>query len=146
VGSNWEPGVFSLSIDASDNATIDGNAMSVSSGLYSSSSGDTSGLYLDIDGDVSSASVYLGRSIVSSLQNLISSYLVSNNDIDNRISNYNDNLTELQDELISFDERMVSLRERYTEKYAVLNNVMQSVKSTQTSLDNMIEAWKGSMR
>jgi flagellar capping protein FliD len=41
---------------------------------------------------------------------------------------------------------MVSLRERYTEKYAVLNNVMQSVKSTQTSLDNMIEAWKGSMR
>jgi flagellar capping protein FliD len=77
---------------------------------------------------------------------LISSYLVSNNDIDNRISNYNDNLTELQDELISFDERMVSLRERYTEKYAVLNNVMQSVKSTQTSLDNMIEAWKGSMR
>lgn len=146
VGSNWEPGVFNLSIDASDNATIDGNAMTVSSGLYHSSSGDTNGLYLDIDGDVSSASIYLGRSIVSSLQDLISSHLVSNSDIDNRISNYNDNVAELQDDLISFDEKMVSLRERYTEKYAVLNSVMQSVKSTQTSLDNMIEAWKGSMR
>ncbi len=121
--------------------------MTVSSGLYHSSSGDTNGLYLDIDGDISSASIYLGRSIVSSLQDLISSHLVSNSDIDNKISNYNDNVAELQDDLISFDEKkMVSLRERYTEKYAVLNSVMQSIKSTQTSLDNMIEAWKGSMR
>jgi len=145
IGTDWEAGVYSLSVDASDNATIEGVAMSVSSGLYYSSSGDTTGLYLDVNGDVSSASIYLGRSVVSSLTELISSYLISNSEIDNRISNYNDNVTELQDQLLALDEKMVSLRERYTEKYSALNRVMQSVKSTQTSLDNMIDSWKGLM-
>jgi flagellar hook-associated protein 2 len=144
-GNNWTGGNYALSIDDNGDADIGGRSMTLSSGVYSISEGNPNGLRLDVPDGVTSATIYMGRSMVSQLQQYIDTMLARNNDIDNVINRYNSDISDYDDKLSALDDRMSNLRERYVTKFAAMNNVLASVKKTQEGLDNMMDSWRGLM-
>ena len=54
------------------------------------------------------------------------------------MSGYNDDLAAL-------DESINRLRLRHEAQFAAMNAAVASLKETEKTLDNMMEAWKGSM-
>lgn len=141
-GANWTPGTYALTVDGSGNATIDGDTMTLSNGVYSSNSGNTKGLVLEIGSGVTSATVYMGRSAVGALRLMADDYLKSNNDLDAKINSYRDDVTRYEEDLDNLDEKMAFLRGNYVERFARMDSLMQMMKSTEQSLTNMMDAWR----
>jgi len=144
-GTNWTPGTYALTVDGFGNATIDGDTMTLSNGVYSSYLGNTKGLALEIGSGVTSASVYMGRSSVGALRLMADQYLKSNNILDTKINSYRDDVTDYQEDLNNLDEKMEIIRANYVERYARMDTLLQMMKSTEQSLSNMMDAWRGSM-
>lgn len=145
VGNDWEAGTYTLTFDGTD-AVIDDENMVLSNGLYTSSSGNTDGLSLVIASSVTSSSIYMGRSIISSLQIIASNMLETGSDLENNISTYNENLEDYKDELLKLQDQIDSITQNYEERFSRMNAIMEQTKSTETSITNMMDAWKGMMQ
>ena len=145
TGTSWTPGNYSLTVDGSGNATINATAMSLSNNVYSSTSGNTNGLTLEIGAGITNATISMGRSVVGSLKLIAKDYLKSNNDLDVKISRYQKDIVNYQEDLDALDNKMSYLRANYVERYAKMNSLMQMMKSTEDTLSNMMDSWKGSM-
>jgi flagellar hook-associated protein 2 len=145
VGDDWTEGNYTLSIDANGDANINGSAMILSSGVYSISEGDPNGLRLDVPDGVTSATIYMGRSMISQMQQYIDTMLARNNDIDGIISRYRNDISDYEDKLSALDNRMASLRKRYVSQFSAMNNVLASAKKTREGLTNMMDTWRGMM-
>lgn len=145
IGDEWTEGSYTLSIDANRNATINGSAMNLSSGVYTISEGDPNGLRLNVPDGVTSATIYMGRSMINQLQQYIDTMLVRNNDIDGIISRYRKDITDYDDKLSILDDRMANLRDRYVRQFSAMNNVLASAKKTREGLTSMMDTWRGMM-
>lgn len=145
VGNDWKAGVYNLTYDGTD-AVIDDENMMLSNGLYTSISGNTDGLSLIIDPSVTNSSIYMGRSIISSLQIIASKMLETGSDLENNISTYNENISEYNNELLKLQDQIDFITKNYEERYSRMNAVMEQIKSTETSITNMMDAWKGMMK
>ena len=145
VGDNWTGGNYALSIDDNGDAAIDDDAMTVVSGVYRISEGNANGLRLDVPDGVTSATIYMGRSMVSQLQQYIDTMLARNNDIDNVIDRYNSDISDYDDKLSALDNRMTSLRERYVTQFSAMESLVASLKKTEEGLNNMMDSWRGMM-
>ena len=145
VGDDWTEGNYTLSIDANGDANINGSAMILSSGVYSISEGDPNGLRLDVPDGVTTATIYMGRSMISQMQQYIDTMLARNNDIDGIISRYRNDISDYEDKLSALDNRMASLRKRYVSQFSAMNNVLASAKKTREGLTNMMDTWRGMM-
>lgn len=145
VGNDWKAGAYNLTYDGTD-AVIDDENMVLSNGLYTSTSGNTDGLSLIIDPSVTSSSIYMGRSIISSLQIISSKMLETGSDLENNISTYNENIDDYNNELLKLQDRIDFITKNYEERYSRMNAVMEQIKSTETSITNMMDAWKGMMQ
>jgi flagellar capping protein FliD len=146
TGTDWVGGVYDLVYTDANNVTIDSVDMTVSDTIYTSSSGSTDGLILDIGSNVSTASVYLGRSALSALRLSIADYLITGNQINNKITTYSDDISDYETDLVDLTARMESLRSNYTEKYSAMNAVLESSKSSSDFLTNMMDAWKSNLK
>lgn len=144
-GDNWTGGSYALSIDGNGDAAIDNVAMTLSSGEYRISEGDANGLRLDVPDGVTSATIYMGRSMVSQLQQYIDTMLARNNDIDNVIDRYNSDISDYDDKLSALDDRMASVRERYVSQFSAMESLVASLKKTEEGLSNMMDSWRGMM-
>ena len=51
-----------------------------------------------------------------------------------------------QEDKDALDEKMNSLKERYNEQFGAMEAAIAAMKSTETTITNMMEAWKGSMK
>ncbi len=145
IGDDWTSGVYELVIDGDGNATIDDAEMSLLAGTYRTSEGATNGLRLDVSANVTESTIYMGRSLVSKLQSFASALLENNNDIDIVIDRYNDDISTYDDKLDTLDNRMTSLRERYVSQFTAMQSLVASLDNTKEGLDNMMDAWRGSM-
>ena len=67
-------------------------------------------------------------------------------DIADKISDLNTNLSQYQQDKSALDNRMDSLKERYNEQFGAMEAAIAAMKSTETTITNMMEAWKGSMK
>ena len=119
--------------------------MTLISGVYRISEGNANGLRLDVPDGVSSATIYMGRSMVSQLQQYIDTMLARNNDIDNVIDRYNSDISDYDDKLSALDNRMTSLRERYVTQFSAMESLVASLKKTEEGLNNMMDSWRGMM-
>jgi len=142
---SWKGGTYALAADGNGAATLDGTPITATNGVYRVNTGDASGLSLTIPASVSNETIYMGRSIVSQLEQYVDTLLARNNDIDTLISRYNDDIADFDDKLASLDARMTSLKDRYTTQFAAMETLVASLKNTEKSLDNMMESWKGMM-
>ena len=55
---------------------------------------------------------------------------------------YKTNNTDIAKKLVELEQREVLLKSRYTDQFGAMEQAMTQFNSTQTLLDNFIEAWK----
>lgn len=145
IGDSWTGGQYTLAIDDDGNATIDEAEMSLLAGTYRISEGAANGLRLNVPADVTSATIYMGRSLVSKLQSFAETLLSRNNDIDTVIDRYNDDISDYDDKLAKLDSRMATMQERYVAQFGAMEMLVASLDKTKEGLNNMMDAWRGSM-
>ena len=73
--------------------------MTLSDGVYSIASGNASGLQITIDGSGADTTVYVGESLVDKLIDIASTNLAYGNDLDERISDYNSDISDFTERL-----------------------------------------------
>ena len=146
IGDDYTPGVYSLVLDESGNGSIGDTSLSRSGNVYSSTSGDVSGLFLTTSAGADDTTLYIGRSLLDTLTSFTSQILSTTGDIADKISDLNTNLSQYQQDKSALDNRMDSLKERYNEQFGAMEAAIAAMKSTETTITNMMEAWKGSMK
>ena len=145
VGTDPVAGVYSFDLAGDGSATLNGDAMAVSNGRYGISDTDAGGLTLTLANSGADASIYVGTSLIDTLSSFAEDVLAMNSDLDLKISRYNEDLGDYDDELADLDEQIDSLRARYVEQFSAMNSTIAQFKETETSLTNMMDAWRASL-
>ena len=71
--------------------------------------------------------------------------LALNSDLGQKITRYNEDLSDYDAELSALDTRIESVRARYVARFAAMESAVTSLKETGKSLDNMMDAWRASL-
>ena len=85
------------------------------------------------------------KAFFESLDDFSRDVLASSSDLQTKITNYNEDLSEYDEDLTALDESIERLRLRHEAQFAAMNAAVASLKETEKTLDNMMEAWKGKM-
>ena len=144
--SNWVPGNYTLEVDDNGTVSVDGNNLYLSSSIYRSNSGNTNGLMLDIEDGITSATIFMGRSLVSQLNLYTENLLKSQSDIETQISSYNKELSQYDLEMSSLNERMEAIKQRYISQFSAMETLVASFKKTEQGLTNMMDSWRAMMK
>jgi flagellar capping protein FliD len=89
--------------------------------------------------DVSSANIYYGKSLMTQIDTSLSNFLSFNGDINNRISNLTDKLSDFKDQKATLDERMAMLTDRYALQFSSMEQSIAGLKETGNYLDQMLQ-------
>ncbi len=139
IGTDTKPGSYAITKTGSD-YFIDGVQMTANGTLYTSGSGDSNGMVMNIaSSDVSSANIYYGKSLMTKIDASLSNFLEFNGDINNRISNLTDKLSDFKDQKINLDERMATLTDRYALQFSSMEQSIAGLKETGNYLDQMLK-------
>ena len=139
IGTNTEPGSYVITKTGSD-YFIDGVQMTANGTSYTSGSGDSNGMVMNIaSSDVSSANIYYGKSLMTKIDTSLSNFLAFNGDINNRISNLTDKLSDFKDQKTTLDERMAMLTDRYALQFSSMEQSIAGLKETGNYLDQMLQ-------
>jgi flagellar hook-associated protein 2 len=139
IGTDTQPGSYAITKTGSD-YYIDGVKMTANSTLYTSGSGDSNGMVMNIaSSDVSSANIYYGKSLMTQIDTSLSNFLSFNGDINNRISNLTDKLSDFKDQKATLDERMAMLTDRYALQFSSMEQSIAGLKETGNYLDQMLQ-------
>jgi len=142
IGTSTLPGSYAITKSGSD-YLIDGVTMSASGTAYSSGSGNSSGMVVNIaSSDVSSANIYFGKSLMTNIDKSLSNFLTYNGDINNRINNLTDKLSEFNDAKTLLDDRMARLTDRYSLQFSSMEQSIAGLKETGNYLDQMLKQEK----
>lgn len=150
VGDNFNPGkyTFTLNTDAGTATLGSDTALGNDGGTdvvrYSSVTGDTTGVILSTTQSAVNASVYVGRSLVGSINNYLDVILSSETgygDIDSKIETFEDDFEEYTSKLQKLEEDMAAKRSLYQQKFTAMDQAVAGFKETQTFLDNMMAGW-----
>ena len=148
LGTDYTPGKYSFAIDSSTSAgTIDTDIPLVNSGsTYYSSGGILAGLFLSTETGASSANIYVGRSLSETLQIFATEMLASGGDIDKKINSLDEDVVKYEQQLADISSKMETIRARYVAQYAAMDTLVAQLKSTETTITNMMESWKASLK
>ena len=123
-----------------------GDAMVFEGGKFKITSGDARGLALTMLGNGEDATIFIGKSLMETIQEFTENILVPNNDIDIKIQGYNDDITDFNQRITDLNERMKSTRDRYTEQFTAMESSVASFKKTGDLLTNFMDSWRASLR
>ena len=146
AGTQPEAGIYAFDLAADGSATLGGDAMTKSGSEYTIDNSDAGDLKLTIVGSGSDASIYVGKSILETLDDFATNVLRINSELDQKIERYEDDVNTYQDEMSALDERITELRARYAVQFGAMESVVNSLKNTETAIDSMMEAWKASLK
>lgn len=127
--------------------SLDGVLMSggtdSSTGLtyYSATQGDAMGVNIIPQTTVSSATVYVGESMVDTMNNYLEQILASSGALERRKTDLNRDLVDIEADLLDIDNKVETIRERYLEQYGAMESAVTSLKGTGEYLENMIKSW-----
>ena len=139
IGTDTKPGSYAITKTGSD-YFIDGVQMTANGTLYTSGSGDSNGMVMNIaSSDVSSANIYYGKSLMTKIDASLSNFLEFNGDINNRISNLTDKLSDFKDQKTNLDKRMATLTDRYALQFSSMEQSIAGLKETGNYLDEMLK-------
>ena len=145
-GNNYTPGKYTFDLDGAGGATLSGTAMTASGTSFSQTGGDAAGLSLSIIGSGSDADIYLGRSLLQTLTDYSNGLIASKGDISTKINNYNQDLLDFDTQIKNIDTNIEAVKARYITQFMAMEKAVASLNSTRSGLDNMMEAWKASMK
>ena len=146
VGDNFTPGKYTFTLDTSTGTATLGSdtALGSNAGKYSSVTGDTTGVTLSTNQTATSANVYVGRSLVGSINNYLDVILSSDagyGDIDSKIETFEDNFDDYTLKLEKLEEDMAAKRALYQQQFTAMDQAVAGFKETQNFLDNMMAGW-----
>ncbi len=146
-GDSYKPGTYSFEIDSAGDATLDGTELTeYTDNSFVVTSGDATGLQLDISNGGADTNVYVGRSLLDILSNYATDILASDGQLEEKLADANEDLEGFATDLINLDARIDKVRARYVEQFAAMNKTVASLKETEKSLENMMEAWSASLK
>ena len=144
--SSPKPGSYAYALSAGT-ASLGGVTMSggtdSSTGLtyYSATEGDAMGVNIIPQTTVSSATVYVGESMVDTMNNYLEQILASSGALERRKTDLNRDLVDIESDLLDIDNKVETIRERYLEQYGAMESAVTSLKGTGEYLENMIKSW-----
>jgi flagellar capping protein FliD len=128
-------------------ARIDaGHDMTFEGGKYKIAAGDARGLALTMLGNGEDAKIFIGKSLMQTIQEFTENILKPNNDIDVKIQGYNEDITEFNENITDLTERMANQRERYMEQFTAMESSVASFKKTGDLLTNFMDSWRASLQ
>lgn len=136
---------FDIASDAAS-ATLDGSAMTVSGSDFTISGHSAGGLKLSITSGGADTNIYVGKSLFETLESFTKTVLATSGDLQTKITSYNADLLDYDDKMTRLDEQIANLRARHVADFAAMNSTVASLKETEKALDNMMEAWKASLK
>jgi len=156
-GNLWKTGTYDFDktgpttaqlykLDANGARIGAGDAMVFEGGKFKITSGDARGLALTMLGNGEDAKIYIGKSLMQTLQEFTDNILVPNNDIDVKIQNYNDDIAEYNERIEDLEQRMTNQRERYLEQFTAMESSVASFKKTGDLLTNFMDSWRASLK
>ena len=108
---------------------------------YTGLSGDVSGITIIPQTSVTSASVFVGESMLDKMDSYIENILSSSGEIERRKSTLNKDLTDIDDGLLDINRKVDVIRERYLEQFSAMETAVTSLKGTGEYLENMVKSW-----
>ena len=90
--------------------------------------------------------VFIGKSLVTELGTFAKEITSSDGDLESKITKYNDDITDLSEDLVKLDKRIEAARARYVSQFAAMDKAVASLKNTETYLDNMMESWRATLK
>ena len=91
-------------------------------------------------------SVYLGKSLISGLTSFAQNITSSSGDLESKLTKYNDDLTDLTEDMTKLDKRIEIIRARYVTQFSAMDKAVAGLKNTETYLDNMMESWRAALK
>lgn len=140
-------GTYAWTFDSSSGvATLAGTSLSSSSDddgntVYSPLSGDLLGVSVTPNQTVTSANIFIGKSLIDTLSDYIDETIVSAGDLSNRTTQINTEVAELNIDQTRLDERMEDIRTRYTKQFSAMEALVTSMNNTGEFLTNMMDAF-----
>ncbi len=139
LGSDTQPGSYAITKSGSD-YFIDGVQLSNNGTLYTSGSGNSSGMVINIAStNVTSANIYYGKSLMTQIDDDLTSLLTFNGDISTKISNLSEKMSDFKEQKVSLEERMDRLTDRYTLQFTSMEQSIAGLKETGNYLDQMLK-------
>ncbi len=140
-GTSYTPGSYSFTISGTT-ATIDSDSMTYSDSQYSVATGNATGLVIEVAGGGTDTTVYMGQSLLDKMDVFVTSTLAYGNDIDDRITEYNDDISDYTDMLAEFQVQIDALQAQYVSQFAAMDSAVASLNRTKESLTMMMDGWK----
>ena len=151
TGSLYKAGTYDLSLTSADNratfsgATLDGVAMVLENGIFKGDSTNTLGINIVPSIGAPDTKIYIGASLIQSLRDFSKTVLTPGNAIDSKISTYNTEITDYEQELLKLETAMETTRARYTQQFAAMESAVSSFKKTGEYLTNFMESWRAGL-
>ena len=144
--SKPKPGTYSYTHSSGDSyldniKLLKGTDSVTGLNYYSATGGDPTGITIIPQSSVSSASVYVGESMLDKMDSYIETILSSSGDIERRKSSLNQDLTEIDDGLLDINRKVDVIRERYLEQFSAMESAVTNLKGTGEYLENMVKSW-----
>ena len=152
TGSLYKEGTYDLSLTSADSrqtfsaATLDGVSMVLEGGVFKGDSSNTLGINITPFSGPPDTKIFIGNSLINSLRDFSKSVLTPGNAIDSKISNYNEEITTYEEELLKLETAMETTRARYVEQFAAMESAVSSFKKTGEYLTNMMESWRAGLK
>ena len=125
---------------------IDGVTMTTFGSQLTSGSGPSKGLTLDLTSSSTATTISVGNSLSNQLSGLLDGFLTSSlsdnytNSIPEKMQDLDGEVVEIELESESIEERLTSLRERYTGQFTRMEQLSISLKSTQDMMSNLMKS------
>ena len=97
-------------------------------------------------GSTQDTQIFIGKSLVTELETFADEITSSDGDLESKIAKYNDDITDLSEDLVKLDKRIEAARARYVSQFAAMDKAVASLKNTETYLDNMMESWRATLK
>ena len=146
LSEDYTPGVYSFILADNGVGTIGDTTLLNSGNSYTATSGAVSGLSITTSTGADDTSIYIGRSLIDTISAFTTTVLSNSGDINEKLNSLNDSLTDNANSLVDLDKKMETVRERYNQQFGAMEAAVAAMKSTETTITNMMEAWKGSMQ
>ena len=111
---------------------------------YSATRGDAMGVNIIPQATVASATVYVGESMIDTMDKYLEQILASSGDLERRKTTLNQDLTDIEIDLLDIEDKVDTIRTRYLEQYSAMESAVTSLKGTGEYLENMIKSWNES--
>ena len=150
ANSSTKSGSYDFSFDPDAGTVRMGNSSMFATALddnmirFVATSGDMAGVVMLMENTATTGTISYGRSLVSSLREVLDDALRVNGTFDSRDTYFNNIMTEQDAELKEAEERTETIETRYLKRFAAMETAISSLNATGEYLSNLVDSWNKS--